>query len=162
MDGLPKYARMEVERRWLVDPSAVGDLANIPHRLIEDLYVGASRLRLRKITDGSGNAVFKLGKKYGKQSALSEPITSLYLSEGEYRQLAGLPGYAVSKRRYTIAGGSLDVYQTPNAGCMIFELEFDDEAAAGRFRPPPFVTREITGDPAFSGFALASEAAGVT
>jgi CYTH domain-containing protein len=161
---------MEVERRWLVDPSAVGDLANIPYRLIEDLYVGASRLRLRKITDGSGNAVFKLGKKYGKQSALSEPITSLYLSEDEYRQLAGLPGCAVSKRRYTIAGGSLDVYQTPNAssmifdhaGCMIFELEFDDDAAAGRFRPPPFVTREITGDPAFSGFALASEAAGMT
>ena len=39
---------------------------------------------------------------------------------------------------------------------MIFELEFDDEAAAQRFRPPHFVTREITGDAAFSGFALAS------
>jgi CYTH domain-containing protein len=84
--------------------------------------------------------------------------------------LAGLAGYAVSKRRYTIAGGSLDVYQTSkassmifeHAGCMIFELEFDDEAEARRFCPPAFVTREITGDATFSGFALASRESGVT
>lgn len=155
MNDLPKYARLEIERRWLVDATAMGELANVPYRLIEDLYVGESRLRLRKITEPSGNALFKFGKKYGKHSPLSEPITNLYLTEGEYRQLASLAGISAAKRRYAIAGGSLDVYQRPHSGLMIFELEFDDEAAAQRFRPPHFVTREITGDAAFSGFALA-------
>lgn len=155
VNDLPKYARMEIERRWLVDASAVCEVTDAPYRLIEDLYVTGSRLRLRKITDPSGNALFKFGKKYGKRSPLSEPVTTLYLSEVEYQQLARVAGFGASKRRYAIAGGSLDVYQRPRPGLMIFELEFDDEAAARRFRPPDFVTQEITGDAAFSGFALA-------
>ena len=153
----PKYALMEIERRWLVDPAAVGDLADVPYRLVEDLYVSGSRLRLRKTTEPSGSAVFKFGKKYGKRSVLSEPITNLYLTQAEHRQLSGLAGFAASKRRYSIAGGSLDVYQRADSQLIIFELEFDDEAAAQRYVPPPFVTREITDDPAFSGYSLASD-----
>ena len=82
MNDLPKYARLEIERRWLVDATAMGELANVPYRLIEDLYVGESRLRLRKITDPSGNALFKFGKKYGKHSPLSEPITNALFDRG--------------------------------------------------------------------------------
>ena len=152
---LPRYSIMEVERRWLVDTAAVGDLARIPYRLFEDLYVHCSRLRLRKITEASRNALFKLGKKYGKRSVLSEPITTLYLTEGEYQQFSGLAGLFASKRRYAVAGGFLDVYQQPHSGLMIFELEFEDEASAQLYRPPHFVTREITGDSNFSGFSLA-------
>ena len=155
-----KYALVEVERRWLVEPATVGDLAEVPYRLIEDLYVSGSRLRLRKITEPGGTMLFKFGKKYGKRSVLSEPITNLYLTEGEYLRLAGLVGIAASKRRYTIEDGSLDVYQRADSQLMIFEREFDDEAAAQRYRPPVFVTREITGDPAFSGHSLASGRAG--
>jgi CYTH domain-containing protein len=146
---------MEVERRWQVDRAAVGELANVPYRLFEDLYVDGSRLRLRKITEPNGNALYKFGRKYGKRSPLSEPITTLYLTETEYRQLSCLPGLSTSKHRYAVAGGSLDVYQRPHSGLMIFELEFDDETAAQRYQPPHFVTREITGDSTFSGFSLA-------
>ena len=155
MNALPRYSILEVERRWLVDRAAVGELADVQYRLFEDLYVDDSRLRLRKITEPNGNALYKFGRKYGKRSPLSEPITTLYLTEIEYRQLSCLPGFSASKHRYAIAGGSLDVYQRPHTGLMIFELEFEDETAAQCYQPPHFVTREVTGDPAFSGFSLA-------
>ena len=59
------------------------------------------------------------------------------------------------ERRYTLSGGSLDVYQEPNSGLMVFELEFQDEDSARRYAPPGFVSREITNEPGFSGFSLA-------
>jgi len=145
----------EIERRWLVDPTAVGDFAQAPCRRYEDLYLDGSRLRLRKITDANGTELYKLGKKYGKQTALSEPITTLYLSALEYGLFWRLPGRAAIKRRYAIEGGSLDVYEQPLPGFMVFELEFASEPSARGYEPPSFVTQEITGDAAYSGFALA-------
>ena len=47
----PKYSALEIERRWLADLAAVGELRSLPYREIADLYVADSRLRLRKITD---------------------------------------------------------------------------------------------------------------
>jgi CYTH domain-containing protein len=152
----PKYSIPEIERRWLVDQAAVGELQDLPFRLIEDLYLEGTRLRLRKITHQDGSVLFKLGKKYGKRTPLSEPITTLYLTAEEYAVFAGLPGLAVAKRRYALSGGSLDFYQEPNSGLMLFELEFQDEDAARLYAPPDFVSREITNEPRFGGFALAN------
>jgi CYTH domain-containing protein len=155
LKGIPRYAIPEIERRWLVDVAQVGDLADVPFRLFEDLYIHESRLRLRKITESNGNVVFKLGKKYGRSSALSEPITTLYLDENEYQMLSVLAGHRSSKRRYIIAGGSLDVYQRPASGPTIFELEFASESLARQYRPPSFVMREITNESAYSGYEIA-------
>jgi len=157
---LPRYSILEIERRWLVDIAALGSLAATPYRLYQDLYIWNSRLRLRKITEVGCETLFKLGKKYGKQSRLSEPITTLYLTEAEYLGLVHLPGHYSSKRRYTMSEGFLDVYEKPNCGLMIFELEFDDEMSAKRYRPPHFVGNEITGEHAYSGFQLAQGGAG--
>jgi len=57
-------------------------------------------------------------------------------------------------RRYSVAGGALDIYERPRAGLAIFEMEFEDEAAARRYQAPHFVTREITGESSFSGVSL--------
>lgn len=154
-DPMPRYAIAEIERRWLVDPAALLDLTQTPYRLYEDLYLNESRLRLRKITEPGGKVLYKLGKKYGKRSTLSEPITTLYLNETEYMQLRNLQGSSSSKHRYSFAGGSLDIYERPIVGFMIFEREFESERAAVEFQPPAFVTREVTGEPEYSGFQLA-------
>jgi CYTH domain-containing protein len=153
MFDAPKYSQLEVERRWLVELSAV-DLERMPFREIEDLYIADSRLRLRKIA-GPGETLFKLGKKYGKCSLLSEPMTNLYLTEDEYRRFSGLPGHRARKRRYSVQHGSLDVYLEPNCDLAVFEVEFRDEQSAAEFSPPHFVTREVTNDPKFNGFSLA-------
>ena len=155
MSDAPKYSTIEIERRWLVNLASVGELSLIAFREIEDLYVSGSRLRLRKVSDPNGGVIFKFGKKYGKRSGASEAVTNLYLSEAEHHQLASLPGLVTLKRRYNVAGGALDIYDRPRSGLAIFEVEFDDEASAHAYRPPAFVTREITSDPAFSGFAVA-------
>jgi CYTH domain-containing protein len=154
-ENLPRYSIPEIERRWLVDATSVDSLADAPYRRYEDLYLRNSRLRLRRITESNGSELYKLGKKYGKRSALSEPIATLYLTEAEYTQLRALPGSVAVKRRYTLAGGSLDVYEQPMAGTMIFELEFESEDAALAYQPPRFVGREVTNESAYSGFALA-------
>ena len=154
-DSMPKYSLLEIERRWLVDLAAVGDLSILPWRDIEDLYVAGSRLRLRKMSDAGQGEVFKLAKKYGKSTALSEAVTNLYLTAEEYQLLSLLPGCVAAKRRYLIAGGGLDVYLRPHAGLAIFEREFADEASARRYQPPSFATREVTAEPEFRGVSLA-------
>ncbi|GEM_PF-5094268 len=109
------------------------------------------------MTDSNGATIFKLGKKYGKLSSLSEPITTLYLTEEEHESFSGLPGYSAKKTRYEISGGSLDLYQGPNSGFMLFELEFENELIAKEYVPPEFVLDEITNDGNYSGFSLASK-----
>ena len=153
MSEAPKYSRLEIERRWLVDLSAV-DLASASFREIEDLYVDDTRLRLRKVS-GSNGVVYKLGKKYGRTTSLSEPITNLYLTEGGIRHLADLPGRRTRKRRYSLSRGSVDVYLEPITDVAVFEVEFDDEKSAKEYEPPPFVTREVTNETAYSGASLA-------
>jgi CYTH domain-containing protein len=154
--AIPKYAALEIERRWLVDLEAVGNLSNVPYRDIEDRYLADSRLRLRRLAHPDGAVVYKLGKKYGRRAAGSEPVTTIYLTRLEHEWLSVLPGAVTLKRRYRVAGGALDIHRRPREGLAIFEMEFGDEPAAGDYRPPPFVLREITGDPAFTGAALAA------
>lgn len=45
MIDAPKYSAIEIERRWLVDLAAVGDLSSVTFREIEDLYVSGSHQR---------------------------------------------------------------------------------------------------------------------
>lgn len=155
MKTFPKYALAERERRWRVDLPAVGSLASMPVREIHDLYLSDTRLRLRRVDSDEG-VVFKLGKKYGKESAGAEPMTNIYLTEAEYAILSRLPGNPVSKRRYAIYGGALDLYVP--ISLAIFEVEFASDAEAASYTPPPFVAEEITDRPEFSGFALAMAA----
>lgn len=156
MADIPKYALLEFERRWLVDLTAVGCLEAYPYRDIDDLYISGTRVRLRKITEPDAPSIFKLGKKYGKQTSISEPITNLYLSELEYLLFVYFPGYRIQKRRYSIQGGALDVYSEP-VQAAIFEVEFADEETAEAYKPPSFVSREITDDPSFTGISLAEK-----
>jgi CYTH domain-containing protein len=150
---LPKYSLSEIERRWQVERSAVDSLEDVPYRTITDLYIQGTQMRLRK-EEGGSETVYKLCKKYGKVSALSEPITNLYLNEAEYGLLEGLPGNWISKRRYKLEGGSLDVYENPQI--TFFEKEFATEEEALAYQTPAFVGQEVTGQAAVSGAALAS------
>jgi len=158
MTGMPKYALGEIERRWLVHLERVGSLLGLPFCTIEDLYITDTRLRLRRVERGDGEVIHKLGKKYGRQGRWCEPATNLYLTREEYCVFASLAGAKASKARYSLAGGSLDVYASPERGLAIFETEFETVEAAGLYRPPEFVTKEITGEARFSGAAIASVA----
>lgn len=155
MPDRPKYSIAEVERRWLTDLDTVRGLLTGRPMNIVDRYLSGSRLRLRRVEDGNGDRVYKLCKKYGDHPAGMESITNLYLSREEFLMLQALPGWEVTKERFRVLGGSVDVYRGDGEGLSLFEREFAGIDAADDYAPPPFARREITADPTFSGAALA-------
>lgn len=68
--------------------------------------------------------------------------------------LSCLEGLSVKKARYPVEEGSIDVYDF----IAIFEVEFLTTEEAANYTPPEFVSQEVTGDPDYSGFALAQAA----
>ena len=156
-EGVPKYALLENERRFLV--LRPPDLAGARVRLIEDRYLEAGRLRLRRITHFDGTAPeHKLCKKYGSADPTSGPIVNIYLTAVEHAAIAVLPGRPLRKRRYTAhhAGRafSLDVFEGALAGLVLCEAEAPTPKAIRALRFPPWVTCEVTADPFFSGGQL--------
>ena len=96
--GIPKYAKLENERRFLIKDGP--DLSAAPGRLIEDLYLDDGRLRLRAITEIDGAHQFMLCKKYQSDDPASGPVVNIYLSAAEHAVLARLPGRPLRKRRH--------------------------------------------------------------
>lgn len=160
---IPKYARLENERRFWV-PTAP-DVTAAPVSLIEDLYLDDSRLRLRAVTSFDAAASrFKLCKKYGSDDPASGPIVNIYLSAAEHAMLSALPGRALRKRRHTVAHAgrafSLDVFEGPLTGLVLCEAEADSAEAIRALAFPPWAVREVTADPFFTGANLARMTAG--
>ncbi len=156
---VPKYAGIEIERRWLVAPEAVSPSMSERTRRIEDRYIQGTRLRLRAVHEEGKAPVYKLGKKYESRDPGSQAVVTAYLSEAEYEALSCLAARVSIKKRLSVGGGSLDVYEAPALGFHVFEVEFESLAQAHGFLPPGFVGREVTGDPEYTGFALAGGAA---
>lgn len=162
--GERKYARIEFERRWLVDRGACPDLASANFTLIEDAYIEGTRLRLRRmIQHASGRAVWKLTKKYEWERPEARPIVTSYLTEAEYDVLRALPARALTKRRYRVPFGgrhwSIDLFEGSLQGLATIECETEDESALASLAPPDWALREITYLPQWQCGALA--AAGV-
>lgn len=153
----PKYSLPECERRFLVTvlPPLTGSA-----RLIEDRYLTGSRLRLRRETGADGIArIWKLARKYGATAPGVEPMTNLYLTAEEYALLATLPGTHLIKQRHDVWADAvryvIDLFKGPLAGRMIAEVELADPTALWALEPPAWCGREITGDAAYAGAALA-------
>lgn len=153
MNKRPKYSIPEIERRWTVNAAALPDLGSLTKAEISDKYLTGTRLRLRSIHNESG-AQYKIGKKYGDNRMFSESITNIYLSRAEYELLNQSDGIEVSKTRYRIEGGSLDVY-ADGGRPTTFSVEFASEDEAIAYEPPHLVVDEVTNDHDYSGMALA-------
>jgi CYTH domain-containing protein len=157
---IPKYSHIEHERRFLVtdaQPSLfVGGDSHI-----RDCYLDGTRMRLRKVSPSDGRApVFKLCKKYGQVTDTAEPIVNIYLTEAEYQAFANLRGAMIEKRRYhhdvTGVRFAVDVFEGALSGLILAEIEAADAATLAALAPPPWATREVTGDPWFRGGHLAT------
>jgi CYTH domain-containing protein len=156
VSGPPKYALLENERRFRVNPATAPDLAGLAFRRIEDRYVDGTRLRLRAMTDSvTGARELKFCKKYGGDDPASAPIVNIYLTEAEHAALAVLPGRTITKRRYRLAHGGrgfgVDVFEGELAGLVLCEAEADSRAAVMALTFPPWAGGEVTDDPFFTG-----------
>jgi len=141
-----KYSCLEVERRWLVNEERLPDLTKLPFKTLIDIYIDQSRLRLRK--EVSNNEIkYKLCKKYGKLSDISERITNIYLTKEEYLLFSTLAGETITRKRYYYLHDN--VLMSINTGIeipTIIEAEFANEEEARAFSPPSFTTLDISNE----------------
>ena len=153
-----KYSELEIERRWLVHESKLPDLSELTVKVLTDLYITDSRLRLRK-EESSNSIKYKLCKKYGKTSAISEPITNIYLSEIEYSSLSKMAGVEVIRHRYYFPFNGVEM--SINVGRdipTILEAEFASEAEALAFIPPDFSKKEVSNATEYEVATMATHA----
>lgn len=156
-----KYAHVERERRFLVDPVRCPDLTTAPAILIEDRYIADTRLRLRRMTEhASGRVILKIGKKYDVADVRARPVTTTYLSDAEYALFAALPGFALVKRRYAVEDFGIDMFEGALEGLMLAEIECEDDDALARVMPPSWAACEVTDDPRYQGGVLAMRPTG--
>lgn len=152
-----KYARVERERRFL--------LAGLPKdqpataiRKITDRYLTGTALRLRHLADQRDAHDYKFTQKIPADhpGPVQGMITNIYLSKAEYDLLAQLPSKMLIKTRYSVPPLGIDVFAPPLHGLVLAEAEFDTDDAMLAFRPPSYVTAEVTDDPRFTGGRLAN------
>ena len=164
---LLKYAKVERERRWLLDglPPFPDDARQVR---IVDRYLHGTRLRLREVTETDGTVVRKLGHKVRLgDDAREVACTSLYLDDAEWAALERPPrrrprrSSACSCRTASTPSPST-CSSAPYVGLFLAEIDAGDPPVAGpealpeRYR----VVREVTDDESYTGAALARRAAG--
>jgi CYTH domain-containing protein len=158
--GEPRYARIEWERRWLVDAARRPPLEGWWMTLIEDRYIEGTRMRLRRMSRPDlGEVKWKLTKKYESHDAEARPIVTSYLVEPEYEVLRALPARELVKRRYHVPFDgrywSLDIFEGPLHGLETVECEAEDATSLTALMPPDWALREITHLPQWQCGALA-------
>ena len=150
-----KYARIERERRFLLD--RFPNEANVARvRRIVDRYIDGTALRLRKQSEDGGPIIFKLTQKLPVRSSGAQQgfITSMYLTEDEYGVLAQLSAKTLGKARHSVPPFGIDVFEGPLQGLLLAEAEFDSAAAADALTIPGFISQEVSGDDRFTGGRL--------
>jgi CYTH domain-containing protein len=150
-----KYARVERERRFLLDQFP-NDARVVRIRRITDFYLDGTALRLRKQSEDDGPTTFKLTQKIAAPASGGQQgfITSMYLTEAEFRVLSQLPGKKLSKVRYSVPPFGIDVFEDALEGLLLAEAEFDSAAAADAVTVPSFISREVSADDRFTGGRL--------
>jgi CYTH domain-containing protein len=153
-----KYARIERERRFLLAerPAAADALRYYD---VDDLYITASRLRLRKVTGADGATIqYKLNQKIARDTA-HRIVTSVYLSSQEYSLLSQLPGRRLTKRRYHHRWSGrefgIDVFGGVFDGLVLAEVEAQSDSDLAAVASPPLQCVEVTDRVEFTGGYLA-------
>lgn len=156
----PKYAHLECERRWLVDPARAAALDLFDPIHIRDHYLAGTRMRLREMRMDD-RTVWKLTRKYECANPLARPIVTAYLDAAEYRVFASLPGLIIVKTRHRSRYGgrdfSIDRFEGPLTGLMLAEIEINDEVALQALPDPDWAVRDVSHDHRYQGGTLAEQ-----
>jgi adenylate cyclase len=151
----------EVERKYLVDAPAltVGNIDRGTGVAIRQGYLaeeGDVSTRLR-ITPAAAVLSVKAGR------GLRRTEVEMTIADADAADLwPHTEGRRISKTRYRIALADghiaeLDEYADDLAGVHTVEVEFDSEASAAAFVPPPWFGREVTGDQRWTNAAMARQ-----
>lgn len=146
----------EIERKFLVQEVPWELLRGAQPLAIRQGYLIAEpdrELRLREA--GAG---FTLTKKFGRGLVREEEEAQIDRALFEFLwPMTQSRRLEKHRYRFELAGHAceLDIYQGNLIGLCVMEVEFDSEAEARAYEPPPFVTRELTGETAYKNLNLA-------
>jgi adenylate cyclase len=117
--------------------------------------------------DGSEVRVRRRGERctltVKRGAGIARDEEELDLDSDEFGRLWPLTaGRRVDKTRYKIPAADgllieLDVYSGPLKGLITAEVEFGSQDQAERFKPPDWLGREVTDDPAYKNRRLATD-----
>ena len=156
-----KYARLERERRYLLEDLPQG-LSRADHHLqITDNYITGTRLRIRKVRDPRTN---KWVVKFTQKSAPNPQdfsrtiITNIYQNAQEADTLAVFEANEIRKNRYRYEcdgrGFSVDMFIGDLFGLVLAEVSFESDEDLASFPLPPFALAEVTNNEVFTGGRL--------
>jgi adenylate cyclase len=149
----------EIERKFVL--SAIPfELAGYPASEIRQGYLSID-------PDGSEVRVRRRGERCSltvkRGGGIARDEEELELDSDEFGRLWPLTaGRRVDKTRYEIPGSDgllieLDVYAGPLEGLITAEVEFGSPDQAERFKPPDWLGREVTDNPAYKNRRLATD-----
>ena len=156
-----KYARVERERRYLLQDLPEGLTRASPHVQITDNYLTGTRLRLRKVRDPQTNKwTVKLTQKFAANPAdfSRTIITNTYLNALEAETLGVFETNEIRKNRYPFEFEgrkfSVDMFLGDLFGLVLAEVSFETDEELDNFPTPPFVIADVTGSELFTGGRL--------
>jgi CYTH domain-containing protein len=156
-----KYARIERERRYLLQDLPQGLTRADPHLQITDNYITGTRLRLRKVRDPRTNKwTVKLTQKFAPdpENFSRTIITNIYLNALEAETLAVFEANEIRKNRYPFefAGRkfSVDMFLGDLFGLVLAEVSFESDEELESFPKPPFAVADVTNHELFTGGKL--------
>ena len=156
-----KYARVERERRYLLQDLPEG-LARASHHVqITDNYITGTRLRLRKVRDPQTNKwTVKFTQKFAPEPEdLSRTlISNIYLDAQEYEVLSVFEANEIRKNRYRFESEgrqfSVDMFLGELFGLVLAEIGFENDEELDNFLKPQFALAEVTNNELFTGGRL--------
>jgi CYTH domain-containing protein len=156
-----KYARVERERRYLLQDLPEGLTRADPHLQITDNYITGTRLRLRKVREPRSNKwTVKFTQKFAPNpDDLSRTIiTNTYLNALEAETLSVFNTNEIRKNRYYFdfegRRFSVDMFLGDLFGLVLAEVGFESDEELDNYRKPPFAFADVTNLALFTGGQL--------
>ena len=156
-----KYARVERERRYLLQDLPEGLTRASSHVQITDNYLTGTRLRLRKIRNPQTNKwTVKLTQKFAPDAEdfSRTIITNIYLNALEAETLGVFDANEIRKNRYPFEFEgrkfTVDMFLGDLFGLVLAEVGFETDEEIDNFRSPPFAIADVTGSEVFTGGSL--------
>src|SRR6185503_6989544 len=153
-----KYARVERERRYLLQDLPEGLTRANPHLQITDNYITGTRLRLRKVREPRTNKwTVKFTQKFAPNpDDLSRTIiTNTYLNALEAETMSVFNSNEIRKNRYYFEYEgrkfSVDMFLGDLFGLVLAEVSFDTDEELLEFPKPSFALADVTNNLVFSG-----------
>ena len=156
-----KYARLERERRYLLEDLPEGLTRASPHVQITDNYITGTRLRLRKVRNPLTNKwTVKFTQKFATDAKdLSRTvITNTYLNALEAETLSVFDTNEIRKNRYAFEHEGrkfgIDMFLGDLFGLVMAEVSFETDEELQNFQKPRFALAEVTNVELFTGGRL--------